>query len=102
MLFPKHNRIRDRAWLDEVRDQPCIVTGATPCEPAHIRYGLAGGMGLKPDDNLVVPLVPELHRLQHEIGELSFWNKQVQKDPGLIMRLLKEVATLRYDIRRNR
>ena len=100
MLLPKHKRIRDRAWLDEVRNQPCIVTGATPCEPAHIRFGLGGGMGLKPGDNRVVPLVPQLHRLQHDIGEISFWNKQANQDVGLIMRLLLEVAELRYD-RRN-
>ena len=102
MLFPKQKRIRDRAWLDEVRDQPCIITGTTPCDPAHIRYGLAGGMGLKPNDNRVVPLTNQLHRYQHEIGELSFWNKQAKEDTGLIMRLLIEVAELRYDLRNRR
>jgi hypothetical protein len=102
MRFPKHNRIRDRAWLDEVRDQPCIITGTTPCDPAHIRYGLSGGMGLKPDDNRVLPLAHELHRQQHDIGEISFWTKQAKEDAGLIMRLLIEVAELRYDLRNRR
>ncbi len=88
--------------MNEVREQPCIVTGATPCDPAHVRWGLGGGMGLKPEDNRVVPLVHELHARQHQIGELRFWMEQAQRHPEFLMRLILEVAGHRYDRRRNR
>jgi len=99
MMFPKHKRIRDRAWLDKVRDYPCLVTGATPCEPAHVRVGLGGGMGLKPDDNRVVPLVHELHARQHQIGELRFWQEQARENPHFLIKLILYWAEKEYDNR---
>ena len=89
--------IRDRKYLDSVREQPCIITGLTPCDPAHIRWGLGGGMGLKPDDNRVLPLVHQLHQEQHQIGEKRFWLEQANKHPEFLMSILIEVAKARYD-----
>lgn len=85
--------IRDRKYLDSLREEPCIITGLTPCEPAHIRWGMGGGMGLKPDDSRTVPLVPQLHRRQHQIGEKRFWAEQ---PIDFWLRILIEVAEGRY------
>jgi len=93
--------IRDRKYLDSLREEPCIITGLTPCEPAHIRWGMGGGMGLKPDDSRTVPLVPQLHRRQHQIGEKRFWLEQANKHPEFLMSILIEVAEGRY-VRRNK
>lgn len=88
--------IRDRKYLDWVREQPCIVTGASPCDPAHIRWGLGGGMGLKPDDSRVLPLVHQLHQEQHQIGEVRFWLKQANEHPEFLMESLIKAAELDY------
>ena len=85
--------IRDRKYLDSLREKPCIVTGLTPCEPAHIRWGHGGGMGLKPDDSRAIPLVPQLHRRQHQIGEKRFWAEQSIE---FWLQMLIEVAEGRY------
>lgn len=88
--------IRDRAWLDQVRDFPCLICGFTPCDPAHIRHGLGGGMAMKPGDNLVVPLCNNHHQEQHRVGEVRFWSAAVAEDPALLMRALKSMAQLLY------
>ena len=88
--------IRNREYLDSLREQPCVITRLTPCDPAHIRWGLCGGMGLKPDDNRVLPLVHQLHQEQHQIGEVRFWQKQANEHPEFLMESLIELAKMRY------
>lgn len=88
--------IRDRAWLDTVRGFRCVICGASPCDPAHIRYGLGGGMGLKPPDNLVLPLCHHHHMEQHQVGEAVFWGKALFEDDQLLMKCVKALAQLTY------
>tara|TARA_R100001244_G_scaffold106318_1_gene78881 strand:+ start:4005 stop:4298 length:294 start_codon:yes stop_codon:yes gene_type:complete len=88
--------IRNRKYLDWVRERPCIVTGSSPCDPAHIRFGGGGGMGLKPDDNRVLPLVHQLHQEQHQIGEVRFWLEQANEHPEFLMESLLKAAQLDY------
>lgn len=52
---------------DLVRALPCLITGTTPSEPAHVTSRGAGGGRFD-----LVPLSPEMHRQQHEVGILSF------------------------------
>ena len=51
-------------------------------------------MGLKPDDDLVLPLSPELHKLQHQIGEKKFWLNFPAEYPDSYMRMLQDFARL--------
>ena len=66
LLKPK--QLRDRAYLDWLRTQPCLFTGEREVEPAHI--GTAG-KGLKIGDDQAIPLAWRLHRLAHQTGEIS-------------------------------
>jgi hypothetical protein len=64
--------IKDRRYLDWLREQPCLVTGwrAAPddaVDPAHI--GTAG-KALKSDDE-AIPLRHSVHVQCHEDGEIS-------------------------------
>lgn len=52
-----------------VKSLPCIVTGQTGCENAHI---VGGGMGRKADYTLIVPLVAAMHAQLHSIGASQF------------------------------
>jgi hypothetical protein len=43
------------------------------CEAAHLRINTGAGTGLKPGDRWALPLCSACHRLQHAIGEVTFW-----------------------------
>ena len=85
--------IRDKKHLIAIRDMPCFVTCqiATDDEsvvPAHIRTGTDGGMGMKPSDCYVIPLLNSEHQKQHAMGEIPYWLRVVNEDPRILMRLL--------------
>ena len=72
---PKPNLHRRGQHLAFVRQLPCVACGrAAPSEPAHVRTGTDGGVGMKPGDRYAVPLCTACHAKQHQIGELSFWS----------------------------
>jgi len=61
--------------LTFVRQLPCVACGkAAPSEPAHVRTGADGGVGMKPGDRYAVPLCTTCHAKQHRVGELTFWS----------------------------
>lgn len=69
--------IRDRAYLEWLRDQPCIMTGIRSTDresvvPAHI--GTAG-KGVKSSDDEALPIIDHLHQLGHSKGEVSMLRK---------------------------
>lgn len=88
MLRQRSPRIRDEAWLAEVRKMPCLVCGRPgPNDPAHIRaasppYGKRyTGKGEKPDDKWVLPLCRAHHDAQHRESELGWWAGMGIADP---------------------
>jgi hypothetical protein len=89
----KEHILRDKKWLAKVKTLPCVLTGHEGgSDPAHIRDGLGGGMALKPGDDYVLPLRPDLHREQHQIGERPFWRKHVFDREAFVMELLGTYA----------
>lgn len=69
----KQNRIRSKKHLRFVASLPSCVSGVQGMTQAcHIRNGCYS-MGLKPSDNLVVPLTYLEHKTQHEMSEVEFW-----------------------------
>src|SRR6516225_3828504 len=72
---PKLDSHRRGQHLSFIRQLPCVACGrAAPSEPAHVRTGTDGGVGIKPGDRYAVPLCTACHSKQHRIGELSFWS----------------------------
>ncbi len=93
----KQDRLRNPSWLKQVRDMPCVVTGTMGGnDPAHIRHGLSGGIGLKPPDDLVLPLRHDMHMEQHRKGEVAFWHEVLANDSILMMECLKAYARQLY------
>lgn len=79
LLYGMPERVQDDAYSKHVRTLPCIVTGSMATDtlavdPAHIRMYADGGGASKPSDRFIVPLRHDLHQLQHNIGEVTFWN----------------------------
>lgn len=99
MMLPKADPVRDRDWLNHLRDQPCILTGQKSSaqetvDPAHLRFGRTGGMGMKPNDNHALPLLHSLHMEQHQKGELSFWRTHITNE--LLREALIALAEKKY------
>ena len=78
-IEPKAKPVKDKGYLSWVHQLPCIITGTSPVEAAHLStgnamYGHSGrGMGQKASDRWALPLCPEKHREQHEGNEIVFW-----------------------------
>lgn len=70
---PKPHRVTDRRWLDYLRTQPCLFTGDTEVEPAHVG---TFGKGAKTDDH-AIPLSWRLHRIGHAHGEISMIREHI-------------------------
>ena len=66
--------LRSKKHLNFIKTGRCLICYKTPCDPAHLGFGI-GGMALKSDDCFVVPLCREHHTIQHNIGERPFWKK---------------------------
>ena len=77
--FDRRGRWRSREWRRWVTQLPCSCGRADcsncgpgmawPVEPAHLRYGSATGLGMKPDDFLTYPLGAGQHRSFHNGGQ---------------------------------
>lgn len=77
---PKPRRDRDRAYLQWIRELPCIASACagmiTPpgsVDAAHVSYLGAKGLGSKVSDRLCVPLSRAAHTEQHDTNERLWW-----------------------------
>jgi len=94
MDLTKNKTFRDRSWLDELRDHPCLITQhygteSDAVDPCH--QGTAG-KGIKSPDNEALPLKHSLHQESHNMGETSFWLRELTERPGLLKVVMKLAA----------
>lgn len=68
------NIVRSANHLNFIRSQPCIVTGQKSVA-CHIRILSDGGTSIKPSDYFCINLCNDLHRQQHILGEITFYQK---------------------------
>lgn len=97
----RSGRETDSAYLDLIRQLPCLNCGLEPCrEAAHVRlnsaaFGKRQAIGQKPDDRWSLPLDAACHRLdpdsQHKVGEGVFWDR-LGLNPLLICEALQKVS----------
>lgn len=76
----KSSRLQDQKHLDAIKGMRCAKCGIQANEvisvvPAHIRRGSDGSMGRKPSDNFALPLCTLCHGIQHQKGEVTFWQE---------------------------
>ena len=55
-------RLRNKAHLNFVASQPCLVCGRSPADAHHLRFTQPRAMGLKVSDEFTVPLCRVHHR----------------------------------------
>jgi len=98
---PKSKPLRDRKFLDWLREQPCLVTNrygnseTETVDPAHFRWGTDGGASMKPSDCYATPLIHSEHLKQHR-GEVSYWLEVINEDPAILCRFMKDALKWRY------
>lgn len=80
LSMPPVKAVKRPAYLDWIRELPCIVTGRVGVEAAHIStaspaHGHFGrGNGMKASDRWTLPLCPVEHRIQHQMREAEYWS----------------------------
>jgi len=94
MLIPKNKPLRDPKYHASFKvegEHVCIISGTLLPDFAHIRHGFFA-TGMKPDDNLVMPLRHDLH-LEQGKSEIQFWIKYFDKIPEhMRLRAIQEMA----------
>lgn len=76
LALPLTRRHRDRKHLRFVAGQPCVVCGRQPCDPHHLRFAQARGLGQKVSDEFTVPLCRAHHRELHRADkEVNWWTR---------------------------
>jgi hypothetical protein len=74
-------RYRDRAHLQFVAAQPCLVCGRSPSDPHHLRFMQPRALGRRVSDEFAVPLCRTHHRALHRRGDEPAWWVSVDLDP---------------------
>jgi ERF superfamily len=66
-------RYRDRAHLEFVASQPCLLCGRQPCDAHHLRFMQLQALGRRVSDEFAVPLCRTHHRALHRHGDEAAW-----------------------------
>jgi hypothetical protein len=77
-------RYRDRAHLEFVASQPCLVCGRQPCDAHHLRFMQPQALGRRVSDEFAVPLCRTHHRALHRHGNEAAWWTSAGLDAGAI------------------
>jgi hypothetical protein len=77
-------RYRDRAHLEFVASQPCLLCGRQPSDPHHLRFMQPRAMGRRVSDEFAVPLCRTHHRAVHRHGDEAAWWTSAGLDAGAI------------------
>jgi hypothetical protein len=81
-------RHRDRAHLEFVASQPCLLCGRQPSDPHHLRFMQPRAMGRRVSDEFAVPLCSTHHRAVHRHGDEVDWWNSAGVDPAVIAQRL--------------
>jgi hypothetical protein len=90
VLWPlsEPRRYRDRAHLEFVGSQPCVLCGRQPCDAHHLRFMQPRALGRRVSDEFAVPLCRTHHRALHRSGDEAAWWKSNDLDPVTIAQRL--------------
>jgi hypothetical protein len=81
LALAEPKRLRDKAHLQFVAAQPCLICGQQPCDPHHLRFAQPRALGLKVSDEFTVPLCRGHHRQLHQAGNEMAWWKECKIEP---------------------
>src|SRR6202008_4866886 len=73
LALSEPRRYRDRAHLEFVASQPCLLCGRQPCDAHHLRFMQPRALGRRVSDEFAVPLCRTHHRESHRHGDEATW-----------------------------
>jgi ERF superfamily len=88
LALSEPRRYRDRAHLQFVAAQPCLVCGRSPSDPHHLRFMQPRALGRRVSDEFAVPLCRTHHRALHRRGDEPAWWVSVDLDPVAVAQRL--------------
>jgi hypothetical protein len=88
------HRYRDRAHLEFVASQPCLLCGRRPTDAHHLRFAQPRALGRRVSDEFAVPLCRTHHSFLHSRGDEAAWWRAVKFDPVAVARKLWEQTRL--------
>ncbi len=88
LTFGEPRRLRDKAHLQFVAAQPCLLCGRLPSDPHHLRFAQPRALGLKVSDEFTVPLCRTHHRELHQAGNEAAWWHDMGIEPLEIAKTL--------------
>lgn len=96
-MLAKIKPLRDRKYLASFHNAACYACGLRDgtVVPAHIRSGFFA-LGMKPGDDMTLPLCGGCHALQHRVGEAVFWKHHPANGPFTGVGYAKAAARARY------
>jgi hypothetical protein len=77
-------RYRDRAHLEFVAAQTCLLCGRQPCDAHHLKFMQPQALGRRVSDEFAVPLCRTHHRALHRHGDEAAWWTSAGIDAGAI------------------
>jgi hypothetical protein len=87
-------RYRNRAHLEFVASQPCLLCGRRPSDAHHLRFAQPSALGRPVSDEFTVPLCRSHHRALHRRGNEPEWWKENGIDPVGVAQKLWERTRL--------
>jgi hypothetical protein len=94
LTLSEPRRYRDRAHLEYVSSQPCLLCGRRPSDAHHLRFAQPRALGRRVSDEFAVPLCRTHHRVLHARGDEAAWWESVKLDPIAVARKLWEHTRL--------
>jgi len=90
LTLSEPRRYRNRAHLDFVASQPCLICERRPSDPHHLRFAQPSALGRRVSDEFTVPLCRSHHRALHRRGNEAEWWRENGIDPVEIAQRLWE------------
>lgn len=87
-------RYRNRAHLEFVASQPCLLCERRPSDAHHLRFSQPSALGRRVSDEFTVPLCRSHHRSLHRRGNEPEWWKENGIDPVGVAQKLWERTRL--------
>jgi len=94
LTLSEPRRYRDRAHLEFVSSQPCLLCGRRPSDAHHLRFAQPRALGRRVSDEFAVPLCRTHHRVLHNRGDEAAWWNELKLDPVMAARQLWEHTRL--------
>jgi hypothetical protein len=81
LTLSEPRRYRDRAHLQFVSAQQCLICGRRPTDAHHLRFTQPRAIGRRVSDEYTVPLCRSHHRALHRHGDEPAWWEANRVDP---------------------